>query len=371
MLSWGDEYPVHQTAEPIAFAGTDRNFYDRYFFNGYRSDGEVFFAIAFGVYPHINIMDGAISVLRNGVQRSVFLSRPMGMERMDTQVGGLSIEVLKPLNSVRVRLAETEGISFDLTFEGRAFPIEEPRFTRRQGPRTLMDVTRMTQNGRWSGHLTIDGEKIAVSSEDWMGTRDRSWGVRPIGALDAQPILPPVPMQFYWIWTPLNFDDRAVYFHVNEDERGEAWNISGKIVHDGATAEEQIEAAECIHTIKYQPGTRHAAEGEVVLRFHDKSEVKIELEPLATFQMKGIGYGHPVWRHGAFHGEGVSVHTETYEPEKLDKLAPENLHIQALSRITMTDADGKVHKGIGSYEQLVIGLHGPSGFTGILDGARG
>jgi len=31
MLSKADDYPVHQRAEPIATAGTDRNFYDRYF----------------------------------------------------------------------------------------------------------------------------------------------------------------------------------------------------------------------------------------------------------------------------------------------------------------------------------------------------
>ena len=34
MLTRGDDYPIHQTPEPIAYAGSDRNFYDRYFFNG-------------------------------------------------------------------------------------------------------------------------------------------------------------------------------------------------------------------------------------------------------------------------------------------------------------------------------------------------
>ena len=34
-LTRGDDYPIHQTSEPIAYSGTDRNFYDRYFFNGY------------------------------------------------------------------------------------------------------------------------------------------------------------------------------------------------------------------------------------------------------------------------------------------------------------------------------------------------
>ena len=46
MLTKADDYPIHQTPEPIAFAGTDRNFYDRYFFNGYSRGGETFFAAA-------------------------------------------------------------------------------------------------------------------------------------------------------------------------------------------------------------------------------------------------------------------------------------------------------------------------------------
>ena len=46
MLSKGDEYPIHQTPEPIAFSGTDRNFYDRYFFCGYRPDGAAISASA-------------------------------------------------------------------------------------------------------------------------------------------------------------------------------------------------------------------------------------------------------------------------------------------------------------------------------------
>ncbi len=52
MLTKADDYPIHQTPEPIAFSGTDRNFYDRYFFNGYTRSGDVFFAAALSVYPH-------------------------------------------------------------------------------------------------------------------------------------------------------------------------------------------------------------------------------------------------------------------------------------------------------------------------------
>ena len=83
MLTKADDYPIHQTADPIAYAGTDRNFYDRFFFNGYNADGSLFFAAAFGVYPHHGIMDGSLCFVIDGVQHSVFASRTFHMERME------------------------------------------------------------------------------------------------------------------------------------------------------------------------------------------------------------------------------------------------------------------------------------------------
>lgn len=76
MLTKGDDYPLHQTAEPVAFAGTDRNFYDRYFFNGYSAQaGDTrMFAVAFGVYPQLNIADAHLSWL-HGASRSACTRR--------------------------------------------------------------------------------------------------------------------------------------------------------------------------------------------------------------------------------------------------------------------------------------------------------
>lgn len=369
MLSAGDEYPIHQTPEPVAYAGSDRNFYDRYFFNGYSADGDVFFACAMGVYPHLNVIDGAVSILKDGQQRNVFLSRPLGMERMDTRVGRLSVDVLEPLKCIALRLQETEGLALDLTFDGRAFPIEEPRFTHRQGPRMLIDCTRMTQNGFWSGELQIDGESIAVDGETWRGTRDRSWGVRPIGAPDPQPLTPAQLPQFYWIWTPLNFADRSVYFHVNDDAAGLAWNTRAKIVMDGAEHDGQIEMAACSADVSYAPGTRRAASAQLTFTDRQGRGLGVELTPLHTFQMKGIGYGHAEWRHGAYHGEQLAVHREDYTPAEMPWQQPDNLHIQAISRAVLTDETGARHEGIGSFEQLFLGPHAPSGWADLLDAA--
>ncbi|MGE0047208.1 MAG: hypothetical protein AB7T08_15735, partial [Hyphomonadaceae bacterium] len=224
MLTKGDEYPLHQTPEPIAFSGSDRNFYDRYFFNGSHPDGSGFFAIALGIYPHLNIADAHVSALRSGTQHCLHASRILNMERMDLHAGPIKIEVIEPLKSLRI-VFDGEGIKGDLVCEGRSFPVQEPRFTRRNGPRMMMDVTRFTQAVRWEGWLEIDGKRETYKKDEAVGVRDRSWGVRPIGAQDQQPAVPMQLPQFYWLWAPTNFPNLALYFHVNEDAAGEAWNI--------------------------------------------------------------------------------------------------------------------------------------------------
>jgi hypothetical protein len=52
------DYPVHQTPLPLAQAGSGNpNFYDRFWFNGFRE--ELILGVAFCSYPNKQIMDGA------------------------------------------------------------------------------------------------------------------------------------------------------------------------------------------------------------------------------------------------------------------------------------------------------------------------
>lgn len=82
MITKGDDYPLHQTPEPIAYTGANRNFYDRFFFNGYTADGSVFSAAAMGIYPYLNILDGAFSVVMDGIQHNVYGSRVRHMQQL-------------------------------------------------------------------------------------------------------------------------------------------------------------------------------------------------------------------------------------------------------------------------------------------------
>jgi hypothetical protein len=80
MLIGFDDYPVHQTALPLAHAGSGSpHHYDRFWFNGFRDD--LMFGVAFCVYPNRELVDGAFSVVVDGRQHSVFASGRIGPTR--------------------------------------------------------------------------------------------------------------------------------------------------------------------------------------------------------------------------------------------------------------------------------------------------
>ena len=361
VLSRGDDYPIHQTPEPVAYAGTDRNFYDRYFFNGYAPDGSGFFAIALGVYPHLDVIDAHFNVVHEGIQHCVHASAELNMERMVMAVGPISIEIIEPLHMLRIRLEPFDGISADITFTGRAFPIEEPRFTHRVGPRAFMDYTRLTQNGRYTGWIEVDGTKRDLAAGT-MGTRDRSWGVRPIGARDAQPIPGSPGPAFFWQWTPINFPNGSLFFHVNNDQHGNAWNTRAAWAGEGASVTEIEEGHGGMRT-RLRSGTRWPSGGTLSLALRGAPE-EVTFEPLGRFQMRGLGYTHPEWGHGLYHGR-LKVEREDIDLAAIDPLAPENLHVQLPVHVVANDGA----EGIGVFEQLIIGPFSPLGLDQFLDGA--
>jgi hypothetical protein len=352
VLSRGDDYPIHQTPDPVAFAGTDRNFYDRYFFNGYAPDGSSFFAVAFGIYPALDVADAHFCVARDGVQHCLHVSRKLGMERMELECGPIRIEVIEPLRTLRV-IVDGEGIAADLTFTGRAAPIAEPRFTWRVGPRTVMDYTRMTQNGHYTGWIAVDGARTDLL-EGSMGTRDRSWGVRPIGAADPQFAGRAVP-QFFWQWTPINLPARSAFFHLNAHADGTAWNTRAVIAADGAGAESFAEDHAPRMATRLADGTRWPANGTLVI-----AGEQFTLEPISRFQMRGLGYTSPKWGHGLDHGP-QEVEREDIDLASIDPARPDNLHVQMLCRVSGESGE----EGLGVFEQLAIGDYAPLGLAGL------
>jgi hypothetical protein len=375
MLNKLDDFPIHQTPEPIAHAGTsDRNVYDRTWFNGYAPDGSYYFGIGMAIYPHRGILDCAFSVVQPGQRQHCFYgSRRAPDERTDMRCGPFRLEVIEPMKRTRVILDDnTSGISCDLTFSTRTAAIQEARQTLWNGTRRMMDSTRFDQFGRWSGVIRHPEGEIRVDPAVCHGTKDRSWGVRSVGEPESGGAPPTRLPAFFFLWAPLFWDDHISHAIFFDGPRGEALVREGIVaplyasedavpgVNDGR--DERMATAR--HRVTYHKGTRLAASAELDLVPLQGDIRTVHMEPILKFQMKGLGYGHPEWGQGMWKGEEV-IGGESFDTRQLDMLARENIHVQQVVRAT----DG-ARTGVGVLEQICIGPYAPSGFESFLDGAR-
>ncbi len=374
MLSKFDDYPIHQTAEPVAqVASGDRNAYDRYWFNGYAADGEFYFGIGLAVYPNLRIMDCGFSIVRGGEQHAFHASRRAPREPTETTVGPFRIEVIEPMRTLRVVLdANDTGIECDLTFRARTACVEEGRQTWYQNGRLAMDATRFAQFGRWSGSIRYAGQTVPIDAARVFGTKDRSWGVRPVGDPDPGGAPSTELPQFFFLWSPIHWDDHCTHFGIFENADGEAWHWDGAVVPayespeliPGVEAQSEPKIVRVEHQLRYRAGTRRAAGATIALIERGGERREIQLEPLICFQMKGIGYTHPTWGHGHWKGD-LAIGGESWRCDDLDPMAIENQHVQQVMRATSA---GKT--GVGVLEQLAIGPHARYGFKEFLDPAQ-
>jgi len=362
MLTKADDYPIHQLPIPVSEVGSERNFYDRYFFNGYSPDGEIFFASAMGIYPNLNVIDASFVLIIEGIQHNFRYSRILGQERMDTSVGSIALEIIEPLKTLKLTIDDSEkGIQAELTFNGRFNPVQEPRMTIQNGPRIFMDSTRLTQHGNWSGEINFNGSSIKIDPNNFLGTRDRSWGVRPVGAPDTQ-ALPPLQLpQFYWLWSPVNFRDSSAHLYFVDDKEGKATH-SHSVLQDNLNKTEVL--LNLTKVIEYVENSRRIKKAEFSSYKDDGTEVKLLVEPKYHMYMCGLGYMHPSWGHGQYQGENESMY-DTYDLS-VDPHDPPFLHVQAVAECTLFNGS-ETQKGIGVLEELLIGKHKPSGFKDLLD----
>ncbi|MCU1460066.1 MAG: hypothetical protein JWO37_141 [Acidimicrobiales bacterium] len=376
MLTPFDDYAIHQTPLPLAHpVSGDPNHYDRYFFNGYDRDGEYFFGVAMALYPNRRVIDAAFSIVHGGHQRSVFASMPMPRDPGETRVGPIAIDIVEPLRVNRVRVdANAGGIEADLTYTARSVAIEEPRQTATAGRTVVMDATRITQLGTWAGAVDVGGERLTMDDAHTFGTKDRSWGVRPVG--EPTPGAPPDaaggPPGLCFLWTPLHFDDECYFLALFERPTGERWYESGgrvPVLFAGDVAYAADDRFRHIRSVDYdidfRAGTRRSRSAQFTYRFDDDTERKVQFTPLIDFQMRGIGYTHPTFKHGAYHGPDLVVGSDDVDLRSVDPLAPENIHVEQACRVDTDDG----RQGIGTFEQLIFGPHRPMGFADFLDGA--
>jgi hypothetical protein len=369
MLSNLDDFPIHQIAEPMRHAASsDRNFYDRYYFNGFSRARDGMFIAGLGVYPNLGVMDAFLLVMHEGQHRVVRASRALdGANRLQPSVGPLRIEVVEPLQRVRLVCDDNEwGISIDALWTGATPAIEEPRHYIREHGRVIFDTMRFAQTGDWTGRLAVPGATFELSATEWWGTRDRSWGIRPVGEPEPPGIRAADPFSWFWIYTPIRFEDHTLLVMIQERRDGTRV-LEEAIRVWPASAGRAVEwLGRPDHRLTFEPGTRRATGGTIHVTEPDGTPVTIAVEPLVPVHVGiGTGYGYDAdWRHGMWQGplKVEGFHLDTTTPEGAQRLFG---IVDASARFTYGD-----HVGYGLFETMVIGPHDRYGFTDLLDGYR-
>ena len=365
MLSVFDDYPIHQTPAPIRDPSTsDPNAYDRYWFNGTTGDGGVYFAIALGRYPNRFVLDGGFTVALGGQQRSFFGSRRSPDDPAELTVGPFAIDVVEPMRVLRVTLGPNDtGLECDLTWSSRSAAIEEDRMTVRREGIVAIDLTRFTQFGRWSGWIDVDGERVDLEEASTFGTRDRSWGIRPVG--EPSRGRPGTATNVFWNWLPLQFGDVAVHAWRYDATDGSTTQAQALIAPTyGSSGEIPVNVTDAqhfrrwTHAFTFDPGSRAINGGSVTL--HDPGgDVRIDIvERLASAYPLGLGYSHSEWGHGMWKGE-LAIGRDGWSLSDVDLHDRRFMLMHHVCRLRMGEREG-----IGIVEQSYTGPYAPYGFVG-------
>lgn len=360
-----DEFPIHQAPLPIAQpASSDRNSYDRCYINAQDRTGEVFLVTGLGVYPNLGVIDAYACVRRGDLQHSVRMSDALEGNRLDQSVGPYRVEVLKPLEELRV-VCDTpdHGVAFDLHWRGSFPAVEESPHVMRTGGRVVLDAQRFAQVGTWEGTLHVAGEDFTVTPDTWLGSRDRSWGIRPSGEPEpaGRGAAEPDPNYgFWWCYFPFRFEEFALVFIAQETAQG------FRILNDALRVwpEGDPRGIETLgypsYEIRYRPGTRIPVGGTVTATNPDGSPFVVEYETLGHVALSaGCGYGNdPQWRHGVWKGRDW-IESSVYDlNDPANTMATQFGMLDHVGRATV---DGQV--GYGLFEHATIGRHDPSGFA--------
>ena len=277
------------------------------------------------------------------------------------------------MRQIRVKLEANEhNIECDLLFTAASVPHEEPANVMHDDGHLIMHNSRFTQMGYWEGHFAVDGERVEVRHA--YGTRDKSWGVRPVGEPQggAPGLLNNEP-GVYWVWNPINFGDVSTQFGTFEDRDGHPTQVSADMVplYDDPKAIPQgedpglLKMTEVKHQLEWASGTRRADAGHFQLadKAGNNHDYSVESTGLVFYTL-GIGYNHPEWGHAVWKDE-LATGREEWALSEINPLEYHFLHTHQVVRATMGE-----RSGMGILETMVIGRHDPSGFKDFFDGAE-
>lgn len=236
-LTLMDEYPRHQVGGTFDTVVSDSvHWNDGFYFTlGDQSTGTTLFA-AIRLYPNTDVMDAFACATTGNMQHNARWSRRLRPNNDDISVGPLSLEIIEPLRTLRLRCDDNEfGITFDTTWTGLHEPHLEDRIVRYSGGRKVYDRTNYDQCCEVTGTLTVAGTTVDVNERTWIGVRDHSWGMGRTGGAAASSIAPVTerdPRRGFAMrqWTMMRMPDRVLFWQFHQQADGSAHDIEAVVI---------------------------------------------------------------------------------------------------------------------------------------------
>lgn len=353
MLNPLDDTMWHQIAEPFDTVGTsDHRFFDRMWFAATDPNGGTTLQFTIGVYNNMNVVDGGFVVVRGVTQYNLRESRSL-RPRFESAVGAMRIEVVEPLQHIRLHVAPgDQPVHGVLDWRGILPPEEEKPHVARVRGRLDQDYQRFNQVGRVSGELYVAGERVAVA--DWWGCRDHSWGVRPgVGGWDPVTGAPTPPSQAGSLFAFLFFSTDEFAGHVQVAERGPVRQYLTGLLRDRTGAGRDLHVASAELQLGFHDGTRRMRRAEFALVLDDGRSVVLTADALGpSLAMPGLGYSGG-WNDGK--ALGAWRGDEYREVDVWDVTHP----------VDVIRADGTVDRPVHRIQPVSVRSPGGSG-TGSL-----
>ncbi len=321
-----DEQFTHQVVETFASVGqSDPAWAEKVCGMAATKDGSLQIAFGFGKYTNRNVVDAYAGIARGKEQWVVRASRALNDDPESVNAGPIEYEVIEPLHKVRISLAanEHQAISFEILFESIVPCVMEEREDRRDmhGFRKATDQLRYHQTGVASGWLEVDGVRTDIMSEDWVCTRDKSWGIRPQVGLplaDMEPDFHQQIPQALAIWNPMLFEradgSRYAFHHYYLQFSGPGFmhqKVQGGLETEQGPADRIVGMTP---SIRFESSSKRLQEGTFEFHMDDGSMRAMRFEKLsetgfylgAGHYHGGDGHYHGSWR-GKLHVDGDHV----------------------------------------------------------------
>ncbi|HYE38758.1 MAG TPA: hypothetical protein VEB23_02425 [Ramlibacter sp.] len=373
-LSALDDLFVHQIPEPVRHVGTsDRNFYDRHYFNVHACRADFFIILGLGQYPNLGTQDGFVSLREGHRQTTLRTSRVLG-DRGDMACGPLRVEVLEGLKRLRIVIEPNEsGIEADLVFNGTHEPKLEPRQVQRRNGRVIHDVMRYCQTSDYTGWVKTPTRTCHAEEVPLKGYRDRSWGVRAIGRpepADAQPGAGAAASGLFGTtdWRRLHmacqFEGFTVNIKLHEDPQGRrSLEDAVRLWNDGRPPE-HLGRPE-LEFLRFSADRRFAEEARVTFTRPGEPPLAMHIRQLLPLYLEaGTGYGNrPLleWIHGQYRGDSVT------DVVRYDLREPHPVLAGPIDCLAEMRLEGQVGHGLFEYTIFgrIDGFEGPGHFNSI------